>query len=229
MIRMLTSTKQKEGELLQNYTKRFRVARDVLKSHVGGPIILTKIVEAMPGYDETDTDKCDKMNEQALNQFLAFLYLNNADKTKYGSILTGLNTQQSLGNDQYPRTITESNNVLSNHKHNVTASKATREKNNTSDGNKTKDKKDDDNKEDEEVNISFAQMEGKCYCCGKAGYKSLSCHHKDKPKTEWAINKAQQSHAQAHSDGSAALTGSVTAGSAAALVLSCSAASVYGD
>ena len=78
-MRTLMNTKQKEGELLQDYTKRFRVARDVLKSHVGGPIILTKIVEAMPGYDETDKDKCDKMIEQAFNQFLAFLYLDNAD------------------------------------------------------------------------------------------------------------------------------------------------------
>jgi hypothetical protein len=211
-MRTLMNTKQKEGELLQDYTKRFRVARDVLKSHVGGPIVLTKIVEAMPGYDETDKDKCNKMIEQAFNQFLAFLYLDNADRTKYGSILTGLNTQQSLGNDQYPRTITESNNVLSNHKHDAT----NKIKKNSPDGNKTnKDKKDDDNKEDEEVNLSFAQMEGKCYCCGKAGHKSPSCRDKDKPKTEWAINKAQQSHAQAHSEGSVAPPGSVPAGSAA--------------
>ncbi|KAI2501792.1 Reverse transcriptase (RNA-dependent DNA polymerase) [Fragilaria crotonensis] len=69
-------------------------------------------------------------------------------------------------------------------------------KNNSADGNKNKDKKDDD-KEDDEVNLSFAQLEGKCYCCGKAGHKSPSCREKDKPKDKWAINKAQQSHAQA--------------------------------
>jgi hypothetical protein len=43
------------------------------------------------------------------------VYLSNADKAKYGSILKGLSTQQSLSNDQYPRTITDANNVLSNH------------------------------------------------------------------------------------------------------------------
>jgi hypothetical protein len=43
------------------------------------------------------------------------MYLSNADKAKYGSILKGLSTQQSLSNDQYPRTITNANNVLSNH------------------------------------------------------------------------------------------------------------------
>jgi hypothetical protein len=44
------------------------------------------------------------------------MYLDNADKAKYGSLLTGLHTQTSLKNDQYPKTITEANNDLSNHR-----------------------------------------------------------------------------------------------------------------
>ncbi|KAL7577185.1 hypothetical protein ACA910_003520 [Epithemia clementina (nom. ined.)] len=41
-------------------------------------------------------------------------------------------------------------------------------------------------------------MEGKCYCCGKAGHKSPDCRYKDKAKEEWAINiaKREQSHNQ---------------------------------
>lgn len=192
--RTLLGTKQKDGESLQDYTKRFRVSRrDVLKSHIGGPIILTKFVEAMPGYETADEEKVEKLREQAYNQFLAYLYLDNADKTKYGSILTGLNTQQSLGNDQYPKSITESNNVLSNHRFDAT-NKASGKKN-TAD-NKSKEQK-EGVKEDDEVNLSFAQLEGKCYCCGKVGHKSPSCRDKNKPKEEWAVNKAQQSHAQA--------------------------------
>jgi len=34
-------------------------------------------------------------------------------------------------------------------------------------------------------------MEGKCYCCRKGGHKSPQCHHKIRPKEEWAINKAK--------------------------------------
>jgi hypothetical protein len=44
-------------------------------------------------------------------------------------------------------------------------------------------------------------MEGKCYCCGKPGYKSPKYRSKEKiPREEWAINKSQQQHVQSKSD-----------------------------
>jgi hypothetical protein len=49
-------------------------------------------------------------------EFLTVLYLKNANQKKYGSILQGLSTQQSLHNDQYPKTVVDANNMLSNHK-----------------------------------------------------------------------------------------------------------------
>jgi hypothetical protein len=62
--------------------------------------------------------------------------------------------------------------------------------------NRSKEQK-DDGKEDEEVNLSFAQLQGKRCSCRKAGHKSPSCRDKNKPKDEWAINKAQLTHEQA--------------------------------
>ena len=102
--------------------------------------------------------------------------------------MAGLITQQLLGNDQYPKTITEANTVLSNHR--FVYAKVT----NTNPGNQSKYKPDE--QEQEKVNIFFAQMEKKCYCCGKKGHRSPQCQYKVKPKAEWAINKSQQSHAQ---------------------------------
>ena len=64
-------------------------------------------------------EKNELLQQQAFKQMLAFTYLAHADQTKYRSILTGLITQQSLRNDQYPKTITKANNVLSNHKFDI--------------------------------------------------------------------------------------------------------------
>ena len=69
------------------------------KSHIGAPIILTKFFEAMDGYDKMDTKLQDKFLEHSFSQFLAYLYLDNANKAKNRSILTRLNTQQLHGND----------------------------------------------------------------------------------------------------------------------------------
>jgi len=161
------SSKQREGESLQDYTKRFRVAKDVLESHVGGPIQFPKIVEAMPAYDATQQTVVEACNKAAFDQFLAYLYLENANRTKYGLILTGLNMQKSLGNDQYPKSITEANNVLSNHKFDSFKPQQTRKHN------KSKDESKSDNKEEQEITLLLAQMEGKCYCCGKASHRSV--------------------------------------------------------
>jgi hypothetical protein len=93
---------QTEGrETLQDYTKRFRIAKEVLKSHIRGPIILTKIVKTIQGYVELlvldiEAEKNKKYKKRVFEQFLAYLYLENSDQAKYGSILSGLITQQSL-------------------------------------------------------------------------------------------------------------------------------------
>jgi hypothetical protein len=115
-FRSVFTSKQQEGESLQDYTRRFKTAKEILESQLGGPLIMTKYVRTMKGFDQQDIEKTDLMCAQASEQAFAFLYLENADQGKYGTILTNLNSQKSLGNDQYPKTIVETNNVLSNHK-----------------------------------------------------------------------------------------------------------------
>jgi hypothetical protein len=98
-MRTLLNVRQKEHELLQDYTKRLKAAYDVMKSHIRGPIIFTKFVANMTGYDKTKTAEIPKFQEQAFNQFIAYKYLDNVDKTKYGTLLRGLHTQTSLKNN----------------------------------------------------------------------------------------------------------------------------------
>jgi hypothetical protein len=42
------------------------------------------------------------------------MYMRNADCNKYGILFNELSSQFSLGQDQYPKTILDANNVLSN-------------------------------------------------------------------------------------------------------------------
>jgi len=40
--------------------------------------------------------------------------------------------------------------------------------------------------------LTFAQMEGYCYCCDKRGHISSRSPEKSKPKSEWAANKMKE-------------------------------------
>ena len=46
-LKAMMTTKQREGENLADYTQRFKTAKDVLESHIGGALILTKYVKGM--------------------------------------------------------------------------------------------------------------------------------------------------------------------------------------
>ncbi len=191
-LRLLVNLKQKENENLQEYTKRFKTARDVFESHLGGPMELTKFMKTMKDYDAKDEEKISKCRTKAFQQFLAFLYLDNSDRSKYGSLLTGLHTQQSLGQDQYPKSITDANNILSNHRFDNPP------KRNGSENSTNKKKETDESTKEEMPEMSFAMLEGKCWCCGKSGHKSSTCRDRTKPKDEWVINKLKNSDQQSH-------------------------------
>ena len=59
------------------------------------------------------------MVKQALESLFDYFYLDNSYHDKYGSIIQSLNSQKSLGNNQYPITSVETNKVLSNHKFDI--------------------------------------------------------------------------------------------------------------
>ena len=148
----------------------------------------------MEGYDEAKPAKTLELQRKAADRLYAFLHLKIADQSKYGQVLKNLNYDQSLGKNDYPENITATTAVLSHNPYDVKKKHEDRKKKN--------DNNNSNNEKEDTITLSFAQMEGRCYCCGKANHRSDKCRQRDKiPREEWAVNKAKtedksQSHAQ---------------------------------
>jgi hypothetical protein len=82
--------------------------------------------------------------------------------------MNGWRNQFSLGNDQYPKIMAQAVNILSNHKFDVNYFNRTIQSSHQEDQHQT--------------HLSFAQLEGRCYCCGVKGHLSSDCPHKSRPK-----------------------------------------------
>ena len=123
------------------------------------------------------TTKQQDMKDKSFDRWMAHLLMKNSDQKKYGSLLTGLTTQYSMGNNQFPDKITNATDVLANHKHDNYDPKKR---------NPTKQVEEKQPEKDEAVEQSFAQDESACCCCGKHGHKSPECPEKNKiSKEKW--------------------------------------------
>jgi hypothetical protein len=80
-LKNLLNTRQREGEYLQDWTKRFWTTKEILESHMRGPIILHKIVMHNPDFDTTDPKILHKCYETASETFLTYSYIENADQS----------------------------------------------------------------------------------------------------------------------------------------------------
>jgi hypothetical protein len=124
---------------------------------------------------------------------MAFLYIDRADKDKNGKFIENINVQYSLGNSQYPDTLEEAHAMLSAQRFEKGFKQKSEPKkpppkaqNNTK---KYINKKDDSTVVSE---ITLAQTEGVCFCCGKKGHLSNICRRRNKPKAEWHVNNAKE-------------------------------------
>jgi len=83
----MMTTKQREGENLVEDTWRFKTAKDVLESHIGVALSLTKYAKEMVEYIDKDKASFEEYCKKANSGLFAFLYLENSDQVKYGSII----------------------------------------------------------------------------------------------------------------------------------------------
>ena len=171
-IKNYINLKQIEDESLVDYTRRFKSAKKIMETQIGGELELPKLAKIDPRWMEVnDPGEWVISNEaecraRAYKRFTTFLYLENADRTKYGTLLSGLATQYSLGQNQYPQTVEEATNVLSNHKFDQAyydnKKKRSQGSNNSNSGQQRQTDRQRQN-EGDDTPLSFAQMENRCY------------------------------------------------------------------
>ena len=81
---------------MQECTKHFKVAKEILESHLGRSIKIEKIIKNYPDYDEADQDAAKKLTEEVDKCLITHIYLENLDLVKCRLVLKGLNSQKSL-------------------------------------------------------------------------------------------------------------------------------------
>ena len=133
-----------------------------------------KLIKNHAEYDATNDTKLREITATTDESFAAYVFLENADKNRYNSLLKGLHSQYSLNNKQFPQTMINAHNVLSNHRWDKNINKNKYNENNN------------------DTSLSFTQnRDTLCFVCGKKGHSYKTClMFKDNktPKDEWWIN-----------------------------------------
>lgn len=74
-LKAFVNYREKEKESLREYTKRFKVVREALQSHLAGTTILKKFIGNQDDYDANDTDKLISQTAKADEQLSTRVYL----------------------------------------------------------------------------------------------------------------------------------------------------------
>ena len=218
-MKAFINMKQKDDESLIDYRKRFKTARDVFMSHIGGPLFLNKVVERHTDYIKIEDliqmedvskeeyketlDANEKVTKLVFHEFCSGLYLDNCDRLKYGEFSSNLYSQYGLGNDQYPKTLTNAHQALATVKISQAywdKQRSKRRNRGSSQGNNNDDqtrpaKVIDAGDSDTVSEMTYVQFKRQryCYVCGDKACSAKTCPQRPHKKYEdWHINKCDQ-------------------------------------
>ena len=114
-MRNLLNMKQKEGESVVNYSKRFEAAWDVMLNHLGGNLVLTKMIKEHDNYVSLTDPSSALIAREMEEAYFAYCYTDGADRSRYGGLIATLEEQFNLYNNQYPATLADAVKTLKAH------------------------------------------------------------------------------------------------------------------
>lgn len=106
-IQTVMNLKQEEKESISSFTKRFKSAVDIMET-IHGKLPLTKYVNTMIG----SKDEKRVYREEAYDKFIAYAYLQAADKNKVGKLDEDLANNYAMGQDEYPIDLAKATDLI---------------------------------------------------------------------------------------------------------------------
>ena len=104
---------------LETHHEKFQALMDVIEGYGGGiPVHQTLIDEELEYYEdhERKLETCIKQaNQTAKERLTAMIFLLSSDRTRYGGLIEGLQNDKLKGFDNYPKTLSETYNLLVNY------------------------------------------------------------------------------------------------------------------
>ena len=70
----LLRTRQKDYRNLQKYAKRFKTAKDIFQSHLGGPLTIPKVVHDHPDFHDDNEAENLSIVEEVYQQFQIMIH-----------------------------------------------------------------------------------------------------------------------------------------------------------
>ena len=192
-IRRLLNIRQGEEELLVVYLERFKSERDIIRDQIGENF-LDSFIENTSEYKEAkDAAEQKKMKEDGFESFMTTIFMMNAYKPIYESLVERLRTDWTMEMDNYPRRLSRAIELM---KHEETKYRLKKKNEKTN-----KKKNEDQSGESERNETSFAQRnrqqnstsERRCYCCGSRDHMLNECRLRTQiAEVRWFKNTGEE-------------------------------------
>jgi len=118
-LRTLFVMKQEENEGLNDFTKRFNNAVDIMET-THGPLPMTAYLRTREDYtNASNQEEKTKVVSTQYNRFKAFIYLKALDGKRSSKLVEDLGNQYALGTDQFPTTVTRATEAVVAYKNRV--------------------------------------------------------------------------------------------------------------